>query len=314
MQTALSKFLRSVLGALLWAVLLPCPEARAEAFTVAFYNLENYVLAEDASGEAASPATRTPAKSEDSLSALVEVICSVSPDVLGVCELGGDAMLEDLRARLKAAGLEFSDHVCVDGEDPIRHIGLLSKFPLIANNSLSDVPFDLGGQRFRVQRGILDVTLRVVPGFDLRLIGVHLKSRRSTPAFDQAQFRAKEAWHVRNHLDQILKEAPETKLLLFGDLNDTKNEYPIRELIGTRGTPIHMVDLGLADARGERWTHYWQTADSYARIDYLMASPALVPHLDLGKSGICDHEQWNLASDHRLIFTTINEEPHAHHE
>ena len=86
-----------------------------------------------------------------------------------------------------------------------------------------------------MNRGILDVTVEVNPGYRLRLVGAHLKSRRIVPDYDQALMRAKEAWSLREHIDEILAAAPNANLLLFGDLNDTKNEYPIREIIGWKG-------------------------------------------------------------------------------
>mgnify|MGYP003693840945 CR=1 FL=1 len=63
--------------------------------------------------------------------------------------------------------------------------------------------------------------------------------------------RAKEARSLRKHVDEILAAAPDTNLLLFGDLNDTKNEYPIREIIGLKGAQNYMMDLWLRDSRGE---------------------------------------------------------------
>ena len=90
------------------------------------------------------------------------------------------------------------------------------------------------------------------------------------------------------HLDRILETSPEANLMLFGDLNDTKNEYPIRQIIGLRGTPSYMMDLWLRDSRDERWTYYWKTADEYSRIDYLLVSPGLVREVVTEKCGIDD--------------------------
>ena len=96
-----------------------------------------------------------------------------------------------------------------------------------------------------------------------------------------------------------------TNLMLFGDLNDTKNEYPIRQIIGLKGTPSHMMDLWLRDSRDERWTYYWKAADEYSRIDYLLVSPGLVGEVVTEKCGIDDSPFWNEASDHRAIYAAI---------
>ena len=93
--------------------------------------------------------------------------------------------------------------------------------------------------------------------------------------------------------------------MLFGDLNDTKNEYPIRQIIGLKGTPNYMMDLWLRDSRDERWTFYWKTADEYSRIDYLLISPGLIREVVTEKCGIDDSPFWNEASDHRAIYAAI---------
>jgi len=141
--------------------------------------------------------------------------------------------------------------------------------------------------------------------YKLRLVGAHLKSRRQVPEFDESRMRAKEAWYLRRHLDGILQANPEENLLLFGDLNDTKNEYPIRELIGSPSSPGHMRDLFLSDRYGYRWTHYWSAADIYSRIDYLLASRGLWPEINMDRSGIAAARGWYKASDHRPVYATI---------
>jgi endonuclease/exonuclease/phosphatase family metal-dependent hydrolase len=292
---------RTVAGFLLWLLGAAC--ALADPVTVAAYNVENYLPGDRwIEGKRAKNAP----KPEESINALVEIVASVSPDILGITEMGDRPMLEDFRRRLGEAGLDYPYDEWVEAEDTQRHICLLSKFPVTARHSIRDAAFELDGKRHRMQRGILDATIEVRPGFSLRLVGAHLKSRREVPAFDQARFRAKEASILRRHMDAILGEDPSTKLVLFGDLNDTKNEYPVRQLIGTRGTDTHLFDIWLRDSRGDRWTHYWSAADIYSRIDYIMVSRALVPFLVLEKSGICDLPRWNLASDHRLIHTVID--------
>jgi exonuclease III len=66
-----------------------------------------------------------------------------------------------------------------------------------------------------------------------------------------------------------------------------------------------MKNLFLADRHGYRWTHYWATADTYSRIDYLLVSPGLSPEINMDKSGISSSRVWDKASDHRAIFSTI---------
>ena len=276
--------------------------AGAKDVVVAAYNVQNYLTTDrrvDGRYEKSAP------KPESEIAALIGIIGGIQPDILGIVEMGDESLLADFQARLKAAGMDFPHREWVKGADENRHLALLSKFPISARNSRDDVPFELNGVQTRISRGILDVTVEPTPGYKLRLVGLHLKSRRQVPEFDEAAMRAKEAFMARAHLDAILKADPETNLLLFGDLNDTKNEYPVKELIGKPKTPLHMRDLFLSDSSGLRWTHYWSAADIYSRIDFLLVSPGLWPEIKMDRSGISSSKDWFKASDHRAIYTTI---------
>lgn len=245
-------------------------------------------------------------KPEEEIAAVIETLLEIKPDILGVVEMGDGKMLDDFQARLKAAGLDYPHREWVAGADEARHIALFSRHPITARNSRGDVPFELNGARERMARGILDVTVQLSDHYSLRLVGAHLKSKRQVPDMDEKAMRAKEAWLLRQHLDQILKANPDENLILFGDLNDTKNEYPVRELVGTSGSPGYMKDLFLTDRYGYHWTHFWAAADIYSRIDYFLVSRGLWPEIKMDRSGISSYRRWYKASDHRAIYTTIS--------
>jgi len=269
---------------------------------VVAYNLMNYLpMSRTVGGHRAAGAP----KPEGEKAAVTKILCDLRPDIVGLSEIGDEAQVADLQGRLKAAGLDLPHSAWLGGLDSERHLAVLSRFPILENHSQGEVRFEINGQSEGIQRGIVNVVIGIGDRYRLRLVGVHLKSRRNVPQFDQAQLRAKEAYMLRNYLDGILKEAPETNLLLFGDLNDTKNEYPIRQIIGPKGKPGSLQDLSLADTSGDRWTHYWATADEYSRIDYLMVNRGLRPEIMQEKSGIYRSPYWNEGSDHRPIFTAI---------
>jgi endonuclease/exonuclease/phosphatase family metal-dependent hydrolase len=192
----------------------------------------------------------------------------------------------------------------VEAADPDRHLALLSRYPIIQRQSQTNVTYDLAGVPHKVLRGFLDVTVRVNDHFDLRLIGVHLKSKLPVPD-GEALIRRHEASLLRQYLEKILAADPEVKLLLYGDFNDTRNEAPILEIGGPRGSSAHMTELPAKDSVGERWTQYWEVADLYSRIDYFFASPALLHKIVAAHTGIDRSECWFKASDHRAIFTAI---------
>ncbi len=269
----------------------------------ASYNVQNYLPMDRRQNEQKVIGAPKP---EAEIAAVIKVIKEVRPDVLGLIEMGDETTLEDLQHRLKIAGFDYPHREWVKGADEDRHVCLLSRFPIVRRDSVNDLPIEINGRLERMNRGILDVTLEVNPSYRLRVVGAHLKSRRPVPEYDEALMRAKEAWFLRDHVSKILLSLPQTNLLLFGDFNDTKNEYPIRTLIGRKGSQMHMADLPLKDSRGELWTHFWKTADAYSRIDYIMASRALEPEIVRSRSGVNDSPFWNEASDHRAIYVTIS--------
>lgn len=273
----------------------------AQEIVVATYNVQNYLSASP-KGPGDKYAAR--AKPEKDIEALIKVIKDVNPDILGVCEMGSPERFEDFKKRLNAAGLGYVASEYVQAADEDRHLAFVSRFPIVARNSRGDVSYELGGKPEKVKRGILDVTVQVNPGYQLRLVGVHLKSQMPVPE-GEALIRRMEAQEVRKHLDAILTAQPETNLVCYGDFNDSKNEPAIQEVMGPKKSPMHMADLWARDELGDKWTHYWRTADEYSRLDYLLVSPALFPEVILTKSRIHRAEYWNDASDHRAVFTTI---------
>jgi len=267
---------------------------------VAWFNLENYIEREDGSGQLAKPESR--------IDAVVRAITEMRPDILAVAEIGDKAALSDLRHRVKAAGWEFPSTEWVAGLDQARHLALLSRYPIIERNSKDALYFTLDGVRHGLQRGILDVTIELTPTYRLRVLGAHFKSRRDERAYDQAAFRLAEARVFRSYVEAILRSAPPTNLLAMGDLNDTKNEAPIREIIGSPREPGVLRDIFVRDSRQETWTHYWKVADVYSRIDYLLTSPGLSPEILWKKCGILDAPYWAQASDHRAIYAVLSPE------
>lgn len=266
------------------------------------YNLENYC---DTIAPGPSSPFGSRAKSDTAIAALVRIIREINPDILGVCEMGSPAKFEEFRKRLNEAGLAFVDWEYLQAFDDNRHLALLSRFPIVARNSQADVSFEMNGVKERVRRGFLDVTIEVNTGYRLRCVGTHLKSKLSIPA-GESIIRRYEAQKLRAYLDTILVSDAKVNLLCYGDFNDAKNEPSIQAVAGARGSPQYMDDLPCRDSLGDRWTHYWKPADQYSRIDYLFASPGLLPEVKLPRCGVYRSADWSDASDHRPIFTAIH--------
>lgn len=278
----------SIIFAIVWVFSLPL---QAIPCKVVVYNLNNYSTKHD---------VLVPAKSSISLSAIEEILSSLQPDVLAVCEMGSRKDLSYLQRKLKKAGSDLPYSVWLDAPDSSRHLALLSRFPIEQNNScrfvLTNIP-----EHF-VKRGILDVTLRLEDNYTLRLVGSHLKSQKlHVGNYDSKQIRLAEAQSLASHIQQILKSSPHANLLVFGDFNDRPTSPTLKMMLGSFPS---LFDLAPSDDRGDRWTYHFRKDDVYSRFDYLLASPELTP--EIVKVGISHPPHWNLASDHRPLYLLIS--------
>lgn len=294
---------RAIFAAALACLLAPQLGAADSADTLVFagWNVRNYMLrpVKDDAGR-----VTTPAKPPESIAAVVETLREIRPDIVGLCEMGTRKDLADLQSRLKKAGLDLPHRTWVDGPDKERHLALLSRFPLTTQHD-TRTTFRLSESSHRVRRGILDATVQVRPDFSLRVLGVHLKSRRVVPEYEQAAFRRAESLLLRTRVEDILEEAPDTPLLVFGDFNDTKNSPVVEGVAGRAGTRKALTVLPLADRLGDQWTYRWDESDEYSRIDYVMVNQPARRLVRRGGTRVHRDKNWFEASDHRPLVVTI---------
>ena len=279
--------------------------ARAEdrpQFTVCAYNLRNYLEMERSVHGKREPNQPKPIKQ---IEAIVRFLTDIHPDVLGVSEIGSTADLSDLQVRLKAAGVDLPNTEWTQGSDPDRHLALLTRYPIVLRNSQTELKYQMGDDVLQMKRGLLDVTLQPKPGFFVRCIGAHLKSK--IPDADHAEdiMRRNEAHLLRLYVDKILTNAPDAQILVYGDFNDTKDSAPLREIGGDRNSSTALHYLNLTDSRQERWTHYWAQEDLYSRIDYMFTSHMLSPYINRSESRIYDPINYLEGSDHRPLVVKI---------
>ncbi|MBB5031050.1 endonuclease/exonuclease/phosphatase family protein [Prosthecobacter vanneervenii] len=290
------------------AISLPVPLGAAEEaprqITFCSYNLKNWLSLEESVGQ------RPYHKPEAERERVVQTLAAIHPDILGVCEIGTADDLAELQQRLEKAGLELPYTELAHGGDETRRLALLSRLPIKARNSQTALTYQIGAQTLPMQRGILDVTISLTPTFDLHLLGVHLKSMRTTEEADQALMRRNEARLLRLHLDTLFAQDPKARILAYGDFNCQRNDPALAEVMGgLRTADTAMTDLLLRDPAGEVWTHFWDEADVYSRLDYCLTSRLLRPFIDTRSSGIHAEPDFIKASDHRPLVLKINTEP-----
>ena len=205
---------------------------------------------------------------------------------------------------MREAGLDLPHLEHAGGADETRHLGLLSRFPIIARNSQSELFYDLDGTRTQIRRGILDATVEAHEK-QIRFLGAHLKSKREIKEADQEMIRRNEAYLLRKRADEVLEADPQALLVVYGDFNDTRRSTAVRSISGPGNSSKFLEPLSLKDDRGEVWTHFWEYQHVYSRFDYILVSRSLRPLVENDKTRIFDHPEWNEASDHRVTLATF---------
>lgn len=275
-------------------------EAAENRIRFVSYNLKNYLtMSRFADGKKIDRF-----KPDEEISAIVQLMVSAKPDVLGICEIGTRDDLLHFQEQLKTAGLDLPHIQHAGGSDDTRHLGLLSRLPISSRNTPADLDYSLQGKKFTMSRGIIDTTIQAGDK-KIRFLGVHLKSKREIPDADQELMRRNEAYVLRKHLDTIFAADPDAYIVSYGDFNDTRRNTAIRSAQGAYNSPGFLEALTVKDSCGEIWTHYWDYQHVYSRFDYVMVSKSMRKLVVKDECRILDAPEWKQASDHRPLFTTF---------
>jgi endonuclease/exonuclease/phosphatase family metal-dependent hydrolase len=283
----------------------------AEIFRIAAYNVENYLD---------QPTESRRVKSAEARAKVRESIRAIKPDVISFEEMGTTNALLELRASLKAEGLDFPYWEHVSGFDTNIHVAVLSRFPIIARRPHTNENFLLDGRRFGVSRGFLEVDIQVTTNYSFTLLGAHLKSKRPVPEADEAELRLHEAKLLREKVDAILKANPNANLVVLGDFNDTRDSLSTKAVIGQG--KFKLIDTRPAERNGDdtpsanrrygpmnvTWTYYYNVEDSYARIDYILLSPSMAREWVKNETYVLTMPNWGVGSDHRPIVAGFEAE------
>ena len=265
------------------------------------YNVENWLTMDryvDRKALKGSP------KPESEKQAVVAILSRHAPDVIGLCEIGEASDLAEIQGDLKAAGLNLPHSHYTGGSDPTRHLGLLSRFPITSTAKPAETEYQLAGQTFAINRGILDATIQA-RGKSYRFLGTHLKSKRDSEQGDQEAIRLNEARLLRRHVSAILKTNADARLIVYGDLNDTRATPTIKTITGNYNDPTYLTTIPAKDSRHDAWTYHWALHDIYSRIDYIMVTRELRKDVDFSAAKIIDDADWDTASDHRAVLAVF---------
>ena len=298
--------IRSVfIGLILPLILAPSAVAAAlpEFFSVATYNLENYVD---------STQSDRPLKSVPSKAQIRESLRTLDADVVALEEIGRTNMLLELRDALAREGLNYPYWEHVTGSDTNIYVAVLSKFPMVARRPHTNENFLLNGRRYHVSRGFAEVDIQVNPKYRFTLLAAHLKSKLASASADEAELREHEAILLREKIDARLTADPNVNLVVLGDFNDFPDTASIRTLIGRRNaltdtrpaerTPGGSPSAAAANSsRTVAWTHYYAKEDTYSRLDYIFLNGGMTREWDREGTYVLALPNWGIGSDHRPI-------------
>ncbi len=276
----------------------------AEVFHVVTYNLENYLE---------QPAGARPVKSPGARAKIRESLRAVHAEVAALQEVGNSEALQELRAALKAEGLDYPYWELAGGADANIHLAVLSQFPIIARRSHTNDSFLLFGRRMSISRGFAEVDVQVNPEYRFTLLAAHLKSRRPAPQADEADWREQEALVLRGIINERLQGNSDLNLIVVGDFNDTQDSKTVRTLLGRSRSAL--VDTRPAERlqpqpnatnllpvlRPITWTYAYEKTDTYSRIDYILISRGLAREWQPKETYVLNLPDWGLASDHRPV-------------
>ncbi len=277
---------------------------QGDTFRVATFNLEGYLD---------QPTESRRAKTPESKRVVCESICAMRPDVLALQEMGTTNALLELQQSLKKEGLDLPYWEHVAAHDTNVHLAVLSRFPFSARRSHKNDNFLLGGRRFHVGRGFVELDIRVNTNYSFTLMAAHLKSKRPVASGDEAELRLEEAKLLREKIDARLAADPNLNLLVVGDFNDTKASPSTRTIVGlyrnrlidTRPAERNPEDAVVQgpekEGRRVTWTHYYAQDDTFSRIDFLLLSRGMAREWITEESYVLALPDWGQASDHRPV-------------
>jgi len=282
--------------------------APAADLRIATYNVQNYID---------HPANGRELKSAEAKAKIRASLKALNPDVLALQEMGLPSALLELRASLKAEGLDYPYWEHVRGFDTNIFVAVLSKYPFTAKRPHTNASYLVNGRRLQMSRGIAEVDIKIGNTYTFTLLTAHLKSKRPIGIASEADMREEEARLLRGLVDERLKANPNANLVILGDLNDTKDSRPIKNLIGRGKTKL--TDTRPAERNGDNlppersgydprnitWTHFYGLEDTYSRIDYILLSPGMAREWNPAESYVLATPNWGLASDHRPLLITV---------
>ena len=260
------------------------------------YNLQRYTLADrNRDGKKDDP------KPDSECRAVAKLIGQIRPNVLAIQEIGNLAQLNAFIAWLKTEGLEYP-YTELQRNNYDLNLAVLSQFPIIGSTHHTNAWYSIGKAKLKVARGFLETQIEVEPGYRFHLLVAHLKSKVYS-RLGQTEMRRNEARLLNKVVRSILKNNPNCRLLVMGDMNDNPNSAAFREMIGK--SRKNLFDLRPTEPSGDAWTYFQESTDMHMRIDYILTNAEMLRDVVQEKSTVVRNRLTYEASDHRPVVAVF---------
>jgi predicted extracellular nuclease len=269
---------------LLFALTLAFAAQAQKQLIVAFYNQESLfdtINDPDKNDEEFLPMEHR--KYTNKINNMAKVIASMNegngPDILGMCEVENDNVLNDLTKNKQLAKLKYG-FVRFDSPDERSIDNALlyqsKKFTLVASKAYPVIFSD--NPKWKT-RDILMVKLMVKQTKTPLIVLVnHFPSRIGGEA-ESAPKRKQAATVLRNVYDSIVKADPSTPVIMMGDFNDEPTDESMKQVLNAKGHTSELANTDLFNAMYElkeqkKGSHYYK--NEWSALDQIIMSNNLV--------------------------------------
>lgn len=294
------------------AMAQPVAEPRTK-LTVATYNIENLF---DVFDDPYTADEGTKVKPREQLEKVAAMIRKLDADVIAFEEIENENVLKAfITEMLGDMNYKYVAAATTNDGRGIR-TAIASRLPIqsIVSYRFLDLKLEGDERTWRFARDLMHVKLEVSKDRTLHTFIVHLKSKSSRDEGDDKQgasWRLAEATMSRKLIDGIIAKDPQAWVIMTGDLNDTPDSPPIKQL--TSDLPVagdRPASKGLTDLHehltGEEAISYLKKPYR-SRIDYILTSPALGKRVVKESAKIVNSEtELTAGSDHAPVIATFD--------
>lgn len=233
--------------------------------------------------------------------AMANMLASISPDILLLAGIKEKSILEIFKQSLNSAN--FAE--IVEAEDKERHLAIVSKIKPVKFIPITDQKYSINNTELPVKRGFMHCIFNI-DDYVLHIVAAHLQEREKVEGFNQTDMRRYEARLLRYYVNSIIKADSKSNILVVGNMNDTCGMATIKEIYSRKfDSPKRLYDIRPTDNMRTSWTFWNSSSDEYERIDYFMATYALLPEIIREKTFINQDFRWKQLSKHRPIIVGI---------